>query len=653
MAATNVVDGANGANGMNGMNGSQKSALVSVEEFTGEQSYDYLICGGGTAGLTVAARLTENPEITVGVIEAGKNRLGDPLVDIPAMFIQMLGNKEYDWAFDTVPQAGNKDRVHQVARGRALGGSSAINYMMYVRGSDQDYNDWAELANDPSWSSKRMKEYMRKHQTLEPIDESITDRSSMPFVSGNHGTSGPVHTSFNDFRLPIEDDIVKAADQASGFDKKPTDPWSGDHIGFYNTLGAVVRTGPDKGKRSYAARGYFQPNEHRPNLKVITESLVSKIILEDKTAVGVEFIHNGQKHTIKANREVIVAGGVINSPQILELSGIGDPKILQAAGVECLVDLPSVGNNYQDHVVTGTVYQLAEGQMSGDSIYKPEVMAAAQKALTENQGGPLTAIQTVQGFFPCALFLEEGELDQIVDSIASTQASATPFQKKQLDQVIAHLRNSHSANLQFVFIGATGDFKHGVSDQSQLWPPPADTSAPDGISLVVCLQYPASRGHVHITSADPTTYPEVDPAYLHHEADVAVLAAGIKFLEALAHDAPALKGKLGPRVQPDPSIIPALDTVEQRRAAVREVCIGEYHSCGTCAMGDTVDSRLKVRGGVQNLRVVDASVFPNHVSGNIVSSVYMVAERAADLIKEDWDYGVLNRVKQEQMKASL
>lgn len=486
---------------------------------------------------------------------------------------------------------------------------------------------------------------MRKHQTLEPIDESITDRTCMPFVGENHGTSGPVRTSFNDFRLPLEDDIVKAADQATGLTKKPIDPWSGDHIGFYNTLGTVVRTGPDKGKRSYAARGYFQANQFRPNLKVITESLVSKIVLEDKRATGVEFIHNGQKHTVKANREVIVAGGAINTPQILELSGIGDPKILQAAGVECLVDLPSVGTNYQDHVITGAVYKLTEGQMSGDSIYKPEVMAAAQKALIEAQGGPLTAIQSVQGFFPCSQFLEDGEMDEIIASITSTQASATPFQKKQLDQVIAHIRDPHSANLQFVFVAATGDIVQGTQDQSKLWPPPSDNSAPDGITLAICLQYPVSRGHVHIKSSDPTTYPEVDPGYLRHKADVAVLAAGLKFVEALAH-APALKDKLGPRLLPDPSKFPTLDTVEQRRAAVREVCLGEYHSCGTCAMGDTLDARLRVRG-VQNLRVVDASMFPNNVSGNIVSSVYMVAERAADLIKENWDYGVLNKVKQQ------
>ncbi|KIV89925.1 hypothetical protein, variant [Exophiala mesophila] len=636
MATTN---GVNGANGVNGVNGTHKTAHVSVDEFV-QQSYDYLIVGGGTAGLTVAARLTENPDVTVGVIEAGKNRLGDPLVDTPALFTQMLGNKEYDWAYDTVPQAGNRNRIHQIPRGRALGGSSAINYMMYVRGSDQDYDDWAALADDPSWSAKAMKQYMRKHQTLEPIDERITDRTTMPFVGENHGTSGPVRTSFNDSKLPIEDDIVKAADHAAGFDKKPIDPWSGDHIGFYNTLGSIVRTGPNKGKRSYAARGYYQANENRPNLKVITESLVSRVILDNDIATGVEFVSAGQKYTVKAKREVIVSGGAINSPQILELSGIGDPEILKAAGVDVKVNLPTVGTNYQDHVVGATVYQLAPGQMSGEAVYIPEVMAAAQKALIEEQGGPLTSIQSVQGFFPIKIFLEDGELDEIIKSIQDTKPE-TEFQKKQWEQVISHLKSDKSANFQMVFISVTGDLENGTADQSKLWPPPSSPDQPHGITFALCLQYPVARGTIHIKSADPTVYPTINPNYLNHPADIAVMGAAYKFAEKLCA-APVLEGKIGKRVHPPPEQYP-LNTVAERRKAAEAYCIGEYHSCGSCAMGSTVDSHLRVYG-VKNLRVIDASVFANNVSGNIVSSVYALAEKGADLIKQDWDYAALNKV---------
>ncbi|KIX02837.1 uncharacterized protein Z518_08780 [Rhinocladiella mackenziei CBS 650.93] len=584
----------------NSVNGAQESAHVTVEEFL-QPSYDYLIRGGGTAGLTIAARLAENPNVTVGVIEAGKNKLGDPFVDVLAFHLQTLGNQDYDWAFHTSPQVGNKNKIHYVPRGKLLGGSSGINYL-YARGSHEDYGDWAELANDPSWSAAETKQYMRKHQTLEPFDDRITDRTTMPIVQEYHGTSGPIRTSFNDYRMPIEDDVMKAAELTSGFTKKPTDSWSGDHIGFFTTLGTVARTGPNKGQRSYAARGYFQANQHRPNLKVITESLVIRVLLENKAATGVEFVNNGQKHTVKANREVIVAGGAIQSPQILELSGIGDPEVLNRAGVECLVELPTVGTNYQDRVLIGTVYLLADGQISADAIHKPEVMAAAQKALVEEQGGPLTCIQPIQGFLPVSIAPEDGEMDEIIKSIEST-TPVTPFQKKQWNQ----------------------ESLNGAADQTKLIPPPADVNGPYAITLDMCLPYPVSRGHVHITSSDPTACPEVNPNYLHHAADVTVLAAGLKFLEKVAQ-APALKDKLTKCVYPEPDQFP-LDTIEQRREACREYCLGEYHSCGTCAMGSTVDSRLKVYG-LQNLRVADASIFPNSVSGNIVSSVYMVAEKA-------------------------
>ena len=256
-----------------------------------------------------------------------------------------------------------------------------------MRGSNQDYDDWATLAEDRSWSHAEMAQYMRKHQTLEPIDESITNRSTMPYVGEHHGTSGPVRTSFNDWMLPIDEDIIKAADEVTGFSKKPMDPWSGDHIGFYNTLGVVCRSGPNRGKRSYAARGYLEPALNRPNLKVLCEALASNVVLDGTTAKGVIFTHGGSQHTINAKREVILTSGVFQSPQVLELSGIGNPDILKAAGIECKVELPGVGENLQDHSLSVTCHLLSPGNMSLDAVYDPEVMASAQQTLMEKQGG--------------------------------------------------------------------------------------------------------------------------------------------------------------------------------------------------------------------------------------------------------------------------
>lgn len=249
-------------------------------------------------------------------------------------------------------QRENNGKRHHIPRGKALGGSSAINYMMYVRGSDQDYDDWATIVGDPSWGSTGMKQYMRKHQTLEPAGESAIDRSTMPFVGENHGTSGPVRTSFNDALMPVENDFIKACDEVTGYDKKPTDPWSGDHLGFFNTLGAVARTGPNKGKRSYAARGYFAANAQRPNLHVLCEAMVHSVELDGDKAAGVKFHYGGSEHVVKANREVVISCGTLQTPQILELSGIGDPDVLGKAGVECKIANKGVGANYQDHWIT-------------------------------------------------------------------------------------------------------------------------------------------------------------------------------------------------------------------------------------------------------------------------------------------------------------
>jgi choline dehydrogenase-like flavoprotein len=199
-----------------------------------------------------------------------------------------------------------------------------------------------------------MKQYMRKHQTLEPIDEKVTkDTSTMPFVGEHHGTSGPVKTSFNPTKsAAIEDDFIKAAQEATGNKFKPADPWSGDHLGFFNTLGAVARTGENRGKRSYAAMGYFAANASRPNLHVLCDAPVSAIELEGNKATGAKFTFGGKQHVVKTKREVIVACGAIQTPQILELSGIGDPEVLRKAGVEVKVENKGVGANFQDHVLT-------------------------------------------------------------------------------------------------------------------------------------------------------------------------------------------------------------------------------------------------------------------------------------------------------------
>lgn len=322
----------------------------------------------------------------------------------------------------------------------------------------------------------------------------------MPLVGHFHGTSGPVCTSFNDTLMPVENDIIKACEEVTGIPNKPSDPWSGDHIGFYHTLGTVLRTGPNKGKRSYAARGYYEANrETRPNLKVLCEALVNKVVLDGTKATGVSLTHDGVEYQVSARREIIVSGGTIKSPQILELSGIGDPEVLKAAGVECKVANTGVGANVQDHAITLSMLEMQPGVVTLDTLSQvPEAMEAAGKQYAEQSGGPLSCIAGMQGFFPAKKILSEAELAEAIQSIRDVKPTSA-FHEKQLKQIIAHLESDHSANLQLVTVPASMD-PAGLEHQGQLLPP-RSADAPAGLTLALCLQYPVARGSIHIESA--------------------------------------------------------------------------------------------------------------------------------------------------------
>ncbi|PLB48624.1 alcohol oxidase [Aspergillus steynii IBT 23096] len=603
-----------------------RGAICSLDEFL-QVSFDYLIVGGGTAGLTLAARLSEDPSVTVGVIEAGKDQTKNEFVRTPAMFPQMLGIPEYDWMLETVPQKWNGNKVHAMTRGKMLGGSSATNGMMYVRGHKQDFDDWSAFGKGWSWSS--VAPYFRKHESLEDNRSGEPgDFSFLNFGEKSHGESGPVSTSFNNWRNPLERYFIEAAKTASGMQNSPADPWGGDHLGFFSSLLTVDRS-KDKGTRSYAASAYLLPNASRPNLKVLTEALALNVILEGNSAQGVRISHTGREYDVRATREVILSCGTYKSPQLLELSGIGNPSILESAGIKCAVPLPGVGESLQDHVLSATTYELKEGTVSFDSLRKPEVLQQHLDLYAKERRGILAAGTGCMGFLPYSSLVSPQEVTTTCDKVQQIP-NTTSFQQRQLEQVASQLRSPSSGNIQYILFQGTMNVDEVIQDQGK-FAKPGTPSDPDGFTLVTCLQYPASRGTVHITSSDPTKNPAVDPAYLSNSADVDVLAAAMGMCEKIVNSAP-LKDKIQRRMHPAPSV--QLGDREQAKAAVRDFCMTEYHPCGTCAIGQVVDERLRVNG-VKGLRVCDASVFPGNVSGNILSSVYAVAERAADMIKED------------------
>ncbi|KAK5135767.1 hypothetical protein LTR08_004753 [Meristemomyces frigidus] len=609
----------------NGANGHSKSALCSVEDFLAEE-FDYVVIGGGTAGLCVAARLTENPEVKVGVLEAGEDRMDDPKISTPSNYPTLIGREQYDWCFQTIPQEGAGGKRMSQPRGKVLGGSSAINYLMYVRGSKADYDGWESLGNK-GWGWEGMGPYFKKHQTYDPPETDHPNRQYMPIAAKDefHGTDGPIHTSFNDYYEAK--DFCTAAYEVSGKDSTLVDAWSGDHMGFYSSLGAVNRTS-DPGKRSYAATGYLRPNLDRPNLKVLTSALVSKIVLDGNTATGVEFVHKGRGQTVKALKEVILSGGTISSPQILELSGIGDPGVLRAAGVECLVENKRVGANFQDHVLGGMVYDLKEGLQSLDSLHGAEYQKAQDDIYQKTGKGPYGSPGMLMGFVSYASLVSKEVLDQTISEVRANSLAKTDFEKRQEDVIVRQLSDPNFANIQTFCIGCQLDVSKGESQIEFFGAPPEGKTR---VSLLVCLEHPLSRGAVHITSSDPTQHPRIDPGYFRNGADAKIVAEGIKWMDKVANQ-PVLKKSLGERVVPPQDA--KMESDDDRVKYVRNHISTQYHLIGTCTMGEVVDDKLKVKG-VERLRVIDASVFPGHVSGNIMASTYAVAEKGADIVKAD------------------
>ncbi|KAF2234967.1 GMC oxidoreductase [Viridothelium virens] len=594
-----------------------------VEQFSAgvNGAFDYVICGGGTAGLVVAARLTEDPDVTVGVLEAGQNRMDDPLVNTPAAAMQMLSHPDYDWMVESIPQKGNLNRTHAVPRGRMLGGSSAQNWTLYTRGSDSDFDNWAALVGDRSWSADNFRAYFLKHQTLEPIGTSISeeDKEFMPFQREFHGKEGPIHTSFDNWHLPFGTEFLRAYHNTARREVMPLDPWSGDHLGFYSTLATVNSS---TGTRSYAASAYLQPNLDRPNLKVLTKATVSKIILDQKggtsTARAVEFLHGSKQHVVQANKEVILSCGVVQSPQSLELSGIGDSNVLRQADVSCLVNLPAVGENLQDHPGTVISWTLSPNTKTMDQLADPAALVAAQEEYMSAHSGILTSVTSSMGFLPSRELVSETELQHTIDIIRSLP-NKTPFQAQQREQIINLLRSPKHASVHFVMCPATLNLsEEAVKDQKM------------SSVLRIRVSNSVGRGSVHIQSADPLVQPTYDQAFFENEADVAVATAGLRFLDRVANG--ELKDKIKARIYPPPEV--NLHDDKQANDYIHSLCISEYHPVGTCAMSQVVDGRLRVKG-VSGLRVVDASVFPNHVSGNPMSAVYALAEKASDMIKED------------------
>ncbi|KAI9742791.1 MAG: hypothetical protein M1818_003520 [Claussenomyces sp. TS43310] len=603
--------------------------LRTLENFL-EGSYDYVVVGGGTSGLTVAARLSEDPNVNVAVIEAGGARIGDPAVLTPAAFPTLLGKADYDWSCTTVPQEGTFNKVHAWPRGKLLGGSSAVNYMMYGRGQSAEYDDWNELTGLEEWGWKQIQPYFWKHEGfIDTVPPSELQPSDFSFEKKNHGLTGPIKTGYPSFRSAAERAYHESALNAGFNIITPKDAWSGKHRGIYANLATIDRSG--LGTRSYAVTGYLVPNGQRPNLSILTDALVEKLLFEEGSDVptieGVLFSYSGKSHKVKSKSATILAAGAVMTPQVLELSGIGSKTLLSSLGIDCVLDNPRVGD-VEDHVISGLTYDLVEGEFSLDHLNRPEVAAKALQTYLAGEGGPLSNGVSNSGFLSLQDVASREEVERVYETVDSYRSKLTnDYDRARSDLLLARLKDPEAAIYQIISLAVNIDFGGQHSMQAFLAPSASTTR----FSMCVGLHHCFSRGSIHIASSDPREQPAIDPKYMTHPVDELLLAYAVRAGDKILSTSP-LKEKLQKRVLPNPEV--DLNNVESAIEYVKGHCGTEFHPIATASLGLVVDDRLNVKG-VKGLKVCDASIIPLHISGNTQGPCYAIGEKAADIFKED------------------
>ncbi|KAB5511578.1 hypothetical protein GE09DRAFT_1232440 [Coniochaeta sp. 2T2.1] len=580
--------------------------------------FDYIIIGGGTAGLVVASRLTEDPSVRVLVVEAGADRAADPLVNTPGLVGAMYGRGEYDWNFSSVPQPTLQNRLINQARGKMLGGSSAMNFMMLLYPTRGILDAWGRLFPSSSapptttWTYSSLSPYLAKFATVHPPPPTTRDLVGLTYhdetlVPANNN-NGPVQVSFS------------------------------EGLGEPNRTWMETFRGLGLEGRSYAGSGYYGARERgRENLVVVTETRVGRILFdttqgEQPVARGVEVIgKDGQKSEVTATAEVILAAGALQSPQLLELSGIGGRAQLESLGIPVLVDNPNVGEGMQDHPIVCQSFEVADGVPSADVLRDPEVVATLVGMYPD---GPMGQSTISVAYAPLVDYDGPLSADAKAALFASHADTTTTPAARAVRDVI--LSPDEPAFQYLLFPSQITIPDRPASMASYITP----TQPENYITVMTILNHPFSRGSVHVASPDVTDLPVWDPAYNSHPLDLELLARGVRFVERIVDPSTPFGGgvlKKGGRRIPDIFSEPGDEGLERAREVVRQRQISVFHVSGSCAMlprgeGGVVDEELRVYG-VRGLRVVDASVFPLEPSGNIQSVVYAVAERAADLIK--------------------
>jgi choline dehydrogenase len=533
------------------------------------REFDYIVVGAGSAGCVLANRLTADGKATVLLLEAG-GKDSSPMIHIPIGYATTLKDPKVNWLYETEVDPTSGNRPHVWPRGKVLGGSSSINGLLYVRGQVADFNQWAQLGCT-GWGYSDVLPYFRRAEGNERLGNDEL-----------HGKDGPLNVSDPRDSHPISDAVIKAGVEAGL-------PFNDDVNGAEQDGISYFQMTVKNGRRWSLAMGYLRPALRRSNLTLEIHAQAEKVVFEGKRAAGVRYFQSGKSVEAKARREVILSGGAVNSPQLLELSGIGDPDVLAAAGVPVVQGLKGVGTNLQDHYMVGTAYRLKD----------------------------------------CISVNELSRGWRLVREVARYAAQRKGLLTLSAAHIQAYVRTRPGLagpDVQYHILPASMDVAaFALKGKMELEKLP-------GLTIAPCQLRPESRGTIHIRTAAPLDRPAIRPNYLADPVDQATIVAGLRWARLLASQ-PALRpwmaGETSPGVDVD-SDAALLEYAQQRGSTL-------YHPVGTAAMGraddpmTVVDPQLRVHG-IEGLRVVDASVMPRLVSGNTNAATVMIAEKAADMI---------------------